>query len=160
MTERAVLEVPTLRADARLHPLLLGVVVLNLLQLLNDLSLPVMAGLWTLMVAGVLIGLVRARRAARQRPRVQVTADRLRIPLDDGTTVDVDWADVAAARVARRWLIPHLVVEPVDPDRMLPAPDRWQRAALTRRGRYRLEVALGGGRAARTRLKAELTART
>jgi hypothetical protein len=160
VTDHAVIEVPTVRTDNRMQWVLLVVLVLNLLVTAARMSLPVALGAGALAVAGVITAVVLHFRTSKGRPPVRVTPGYLQLPDSETSTVEIDWADIAGFRIRRRQLLPHLEVEPVDPARLRPAPDPWQRAAGTRGDRYRLSVALGGDAASRARLRAELAART
>ncbi|MEV0902685.1 hypothetical protein [Actinoplanes sp. NPDC049802] len=155
-----MLEVPTLRADARMQWVLIGVCVVNMLILARDRPAPVVVGVVILAGASVLAVVLAMRHTSRRQPPVRVTTEYLELPDGADSTVRIAWPDIATCTIARRQFLPHLLVEVPDPDRIRPAPNRWQRAAATRDGRYRLAVALGGSRAIRNRLRAEVTGRT
>lgn len=157
--DAAVLEVPTIPAGSRTQWILLAGLLFDLLIIGRNLPGPFLVVFWALIVAAVVVAVLAARRGSKRRPAVRVTPGYLQIPIGESSTVDVDWPDIATFAISRRRLVPHLMVEPVDPDRVRPAPSRWDRVAATRKDHYQLRVALGGDRATRAALRAELTAR-
>jgi hypothetical protein len=157
--DSCVLEVPTVRPDTQTQWIALAVLLLDVLVITRHGSLLFQVGAWTLAAAGVVAVVAVTSLTSKRWPAVRLTAVALQLPAGEKSTVTIDWADITAFSINHRGLVPHLVVEPADPDLVRPAPDRWQRAAGTRGDRYRLSVALGGDHAARKRLRAELTAR-
>jgi hypothetical protein len=157
--DAAVLEVPTIRTGSRTQWIALVFWPLDLLILSRHLSWPLLVPILALMVTGIAAAVFFMRRTAKRRPAVRVTPAHLRLPVGEESTVEVDWSDIARFSIGRRRWPPYLEVEPVDPDRVRPAPNRWELAAGTRGDRYRLRVELGGDRAIRARLQAELAAR-
>jgi hypothetical protein len=155
----ASVEVPTIRTDTRTQQVLLAVLVPDLLLNGYRLPFPLRVGVWVLGAAVVVATIWTIRRTSKRRPPVRVTSAGLQLPDGDGKTVEIDWPDIAGFTFNRRRLVPQLLVEPTDPERVKPAPNPWQRAAATRRDGYRLRVSLGGDRAARARLREELTRR-
>jgi hypothetical protein len=155
-----VLEVPTVRADLRTTWVLAAFLVGDVAVIGRHLPWPIWASV-TLLTAAVLVGagVWTLRRSAKQRPPVRVTPDGLELPGAEGQPVAIDWPDITSVAFVRRGFLPHLEVRPSDPDRVRPSPNRWQRAAASPRGGYRLSVALGGTRAARADLRAALSAR-
>ena len=138
---------------------LLAVLVPDLLLNGSRFPVPVRAGIWALTAALVVAAVWAYRRTSRQRPPVRATSAGLRLPDADGKPVEIDWGDIAGFTFTRRQLLPHLLVTPTDPGRLRPAPNAWQIAAATRGDGYRIRVALGGDRATRDRLRAELSSR-
>jgi cbb3-type cytochrome oxidase subunit 3 len=154
--DRIRAEVPTLRTDTRTQRVLLAFLVPDLVLNGLRLPLPVRIGLWALAAAFLVVTVWAYRRTSRGRPPVRATAVGLQLPDDEGNTVAIAWSDIAGFRFTRRCLLPQLLVEPVGPDRVRPSPNPWQRAAATQRDGYRLRVSLGGDRAARAGLRAEM----
>jgi hypothetical protein len=158
-TATDVVEVPTIRTDSRTQWVLLTALVVNLVLNGRGLPLPVRVGAWVLAAVAVVLTVEATRRTSKNRPPVRTTPAALQLPNADGSTVEIDWADIAGFTLRHRHLLPQLTVTPTDPERVRPAPNPWQRAAATHGDGYQLRVALGGDRAARARLREELTAR-
>jgi hypothetical protein len=80
----------------------------------------------------------------RHRPRLplRLTRQGLTVAVADGSTLAIDWSNVARARIRGSWLQPRLLIEPVDPQRTRPPLKPWQWSGLQRRWPYQLSVPL------------------
>ncbi|MEU8182662.1 hypothetical protein AB0B85_24065 [Micromonospora sp. NPDC049044] len=117
---------------------------------------------WQVLLRFGTIGVVVALATAwqlRRRPRLplRLTDEALHLTGPDGTTLSIDWANLASAEIRGR-LEPRLVVTPIDPQQTRPPMRPGQWSALGR-GRYELVVQLAWMTPDREVLRRELARR-